>query len=126
MALSPGLSATVTLVVSPGDTAPAYRSGDVPVLATPRLVALCEEAAVAAVVPALGSTVTTVGARVVLDHLAPSAVGARVQATATLEAVSGRRLSFAVTVSQGDRAVARGAVIRVVVDREGFAAGASG
>ena len=39
-----GLSARIELEVTEADTAEAFRSGTVPVLATPRLVALCEEA----------------------------------------------------------------------------------
>jgi predicted thioesterase len=120
MQLVPGLSATVPLTVSDTDTAVALRSGDVPVLATPRLVALVEEATVAAVAPALGPADTTVGTRVELDHLAPTLVGATVQASAELVAVDGRRLEFAVAVLQGQTLLAQGRVLRVVVDRERF------
>ena len=120
MTLTPGLAATVPLTVAAADTAPAFRSGDVPVLATPRLIALCEEAAVAAVAPCLGPGETTVGTRVELDHLAPSLPGARVEATAVLETVAGRRLGFAVAAREGDRLLARGRIERVVVDRAEF------
>lgn len=118
--LTPGRTATVTLTVAAVDTAPAHRSGDVPVLATPRLVALCEEATVAAVAPSLEPGETTVGVRVELDHLAPSRPGTRVEATAVLETVTGRRLGFTVTAGAGDRLLARGRIERVVVDREEF------
>lgn len=117
---APGLTATVTLTIGTADLAPAHRSGDVPVLATPRLVALCEEATVAAVAAALAPGETTVGTRVELDHLAPSRAGACVAATAVLEEISGRRLTFAVTVRDGDRLVGRGRVVRAVVARSGF------
>ena len=86
MDCTPGRAATVTLVVTPADLAPAWRSGDVPVLATPRLAALCEEATVAAVAPCLADSETTVGLRLELDHLAPSRVGTSVAATAVLAA----------------------------------------
>ena len=120
MNLAPGIAASVTSTVAAADTAPAWRSGDVPVLATPRLVALCEEATVAAVRPGLEPGETTVGTRIELDHLAPSRPGARVEATAVLETVAGRRLGFAVTAREGDRLLARGRIERVVVDREEF------
>ena len=68
----PGASTSVALTVSDADTAPALASGDMPVLATPRLLALCEEATVAAVAPFLEQEETTVGSRVELEHLAPS------------------------------------------------------
>src|SRR5690606_21523107 len=114
-ALTPGLSATATLTVTEADTAVAMRSGDVPVLATPRVVALAEEAMVAALAGALGPGRTTVGTRVDLEHLAPSVLGATVVAQARLDAVDGRRLAFAVSVVDGPTEVARGRVDRVVV-----------
>ena len=122
----PGASASAALTVSDADTAPAMGSGDVPVLATPRLLALCEEATVAAVLPFLKREETTVGSRVGLEHLAPSAVGARVEATAVLQEVAGPRLTFTVTAREGDRIVGRGTVERVVVDRRRFLARAGG
>ena len=119
--LVPGLTATVALTVGPADLAPAQRSGDVPVLATPRLVALCEEATVAAVARHLAPGETTVGTRVEFDHLAPSLAGGRVAATAVLEEVAGRRLVFSVTgPRRATASLARGRIERVVVDRAGF------
>lgn len=115
-----GLTATVELTVGDGDTAIALGSGDVPVLATPRVVALVEEATVAAVAPALDPGETTVGTRVELDHLLPSRVGAEVAAEARLVTVRRHRLRFAVEVREGDKLVARGTVTRAVVDRERF------
>jgi len=120
--LTPGLTATADLTVSATDLAPAHRSGDVPVLATPRLVALCEEATVAAVAAHLGPGETTVGTSVELEHLAPSTAGEAVTATAILEEIAGRRLGFAVTARRGGLLVARGRIERVVVDRARFAA----
>ena len=108
------------LEVGDQDTAIAMRSGDVPVLATPRLVALCEEAAVAAAVAALEDGQTTVGMRVQIDHVAPIAVGTTVRAEAKLERVEGRRLRFSVSVSDACGLVAAGKLTRVIVDRDRF------
>ena len=47
----PGLTAQVELTVADTDTARAVGSGDVPVLATPRVLALAEAATVAATTP---------------------------------------------------------------------------
>src|SRR5687767_11979681 len=110
--LTPGLSATITLTVAEADTAIALGSGDVPVLATPRIVALVEEATVAAVAPALEPGATTVGTRVELDHHAPTRVGAAVVASATLVSVEGRRLGFDVVLSDGSAVTAQGHVDR--------------
>ncbi len=115
-----GLTAKIELLVAEGDTAEALRSGDVPVLATPRIVALCEEAAVLAVDGQLAPGETTVSMRVQLDHLAPSPLGDTVTATAKLEKVEGRRLKFSVSVTDRRGLVAAGKVTRVVVERDRF------
>ena len=73
--VKPGLSAAVELVVSDADTAVAMRSGSVPVLATPRLIALCEEASVAALEGHLAPGETSVGTKVQIDHLAATGRG---------------------------------------------------
>lgn len=118
--LRPGLRASVSAEVTAADTARALGSGDVPVLATPRLVALCEAATVAAVAAALAPGTTTVGTRVEVDHLAASPVGSEVEAAAELVEVAGRRLRFEVVARSGDATVGRGSVTRLVVDRAGF------
>lgn len=120
MPIQTGLRATAELVVSDADTAPAFGSGTVPVLATPRLVALCEQAAFEAVADHLPSESTSVGMRVQLDHLAPTMPGATVTAEATLDKVSGRRLVFTVSASDPRGLIAAGKVTRVVVDVERF------
>ena len=126
MALHPGLSGSATMVVADQDTALAFGSGDVPVLATPRVVSLAEEATVRAVAGKLGPSETSVGYRVQLDHLAPTAVGGRVDAEATLETVESRRLTFRVSVSDGRGLVAAGRITRVVVERDRFLEKAAG
>jgi predicted thioesterase len=110
----------VELVVADADTAVAARSGDVAVLSTPRIVALCEEAAVAAIVDCFGDDETTVSMRIQLDHLMPTAVGDLVTADARLEKVEGRRLTFSASVNDDRGLVAAGKVTRVVVERQHF------
>ena len=101
----PGLSATVSMQVTDDDTACAFHSGDVEVLATPRVVALAEEASIKAIDGSLEKGNTTVGYRVQFDHLAPIVPGATVQAEATLEAVEGKRLVFRVPHYKTDAAL---------------------
>jgi fluoroacetyl-CoA thioesterase len=120
MPVETGLSAEVELTVSDADTAVALRSGDVPVLATPRIVALCEEASMAAVADHLRDGETSVGHTVQLDHVVPTAVGGRVRAEATLSRVAGRKLTFTVSVSDSRGLVAAGKLARVIVDTERF------
>lgn len=119
-----GVSARVEMKVEEADTAEAMRSGDVKVLATPRLIALCEEASCRSILVDLAPGRTSVATRVQFDHLAPAAVGDTVTAEATLVKVEGRRLVFTVsaTVDAPGRAglVGAGRLTRVLVDREAF------
>ena len=120
MPATPGLVGVAKLEVADEDTAVAMHSGDVAVLATPRVVALAEEAACAAMVGHLTKGTTTVGMRIQLDHLSPSSVGSHVRAEATLETVEGRRLTFKVSVEDERGLIAAGKVTRVVVEIDRF------
>jgi predicted thioesterase len=115
-----GVHGMVELAVREADTALAFGSGDVPVLATPVLVALCEQAACHAVADHLQPGETTVGVRVELAHLAPTQVGSVVRAEATLDRSDGRRLVFTVNASDSCGLVAAGKITRVIVDRDAF------
>jgi predicted thioesterase len=116
-----GLEANLTRHVTPQDCADALGSGDLPVLATPRLLAWCEAATVAAVADVLGAGQTSVGTRVRLEHSRASAVGAVLTVRAHLAHVDGRLLRFEVVAEDGDAAmVGHAEVTRVVVDRERF------
>jgi fluoroacetyl-CoA thioesterase len=118
--IEPGVWADAKLTVTDGDTAIALGSGSVAVLATPRVLALAEEATCRAVENLLAPGTTTVGVRVQLDHLAPTPVGADVVAEATVEKVEGRRVTFAVSVSDACGVVAAGRVTRVIVEVDEF------
>ena len=102
------------------DTAIALRSGTVPVLGSPKVIALCEEASVLAIEGLLPNGQTTVGMRVQLDHLQPTGVGIEVVVESVLEKVEGRRLTFHVNVNDPRGLVATGRVTRVVVETERF------
>lgn len=110
------------MTVTPADTAQALGSGEVPVLATPRLLALMEAATLRAVGTTLPEGSTTVGSEVVLSHSAPSGVGTVVDARAELEDVEGRRLRFRVVASSSGTLVGTATITRVVVDRQRFGA----
>lgn len=111
------------LEVDLGDTAAAVGSGDVPALATPRLVALFESATVRVIEGRLDVAETTVGTRVEIDHLVASPVGAMVIVVAELAERDGRRVKFDVRATAEDGTLlASGRVWRAVVDRERFLA----
>jgi predicted thioesterase len=123
---APGLIARVELTVTDADTAQSLGSGDVPVLGTPRVLALAEAATVAATARQIPGGVTTVGTRAEVEHRAAVPVGHRVTALATLAKVDGRKLIFEVVVRDGENLVAEVRVERVVVDRQRFIAQALG
>ena len=115
-----GQTASITIVVGPGDTATAFGSGDVEVLATPRIVALVEGAAVAAIRGLLPAESTSVGTRIDLKHVAPSPIGSEVTAGATVLSVQGRKIHFAVEARMDGDIVATGSHDRAIVARADF------
>lgn len=117
-----GLKYTSTLVVDKSKTAEAMGSGDMPVLATPVMVALMENAAMLAVKDALPEGATTVGGHINVSHVKPTGLGQEVSATAELTATEGKKLTFHVAAYQGDTLIGEGEHIRFIVDRERFMA----
>ena len=115
-----GLRGEIESEVTDRDTVEALGSGDVPVLGTPRVIGLCEQATVAALTGHLAPGETSVGIRVQLDHLAPTAVGALVRTEAVVEKVEGRRVTFSVSAHDQKGLIAAGKVTRVLVDRDRF------
>lgn len=112
--------AEVFLEVSKDDTAIAYGSGDVPVLATPRVVALAEEASVAAVHRRLLSGQTSVGVHLEIHHVKATAIGGEVVASSRLVDEEGKKLSFKFVVLEGEKQIAFGTHDRVIVERDRF------
>ena len=121
-----GLRGSAHMTVSEQDTAEAVGSGDVPLLSTPRLAALIEQAAVDALRDALDEGSTSVGTGIQIDHVSPTPVGGKVHAEAVLQHVNGRQLRFEVQAWDENGAVARAVHHRAVVDRERFLRKASG
>jgi len=117
-----GSSAEIVYEVNEPDTAIALGSGDVPVLATPRLLAWAEAATVRAVAPWVSGPRTSVGTRIELEHTQATPVGHKVAVRAALVHVDGRRLQFEVTAEHpaDRRVVGHGRVTRIIVDRDAF------
>lgn len=119
--LKPGLSHTSFLDVTADKLALSLGSGDLPVLATPAMMALMENAAMTAVAAHLPEGSTTVGSEISSTHLRPTVLGGRVSATALLVAVDGRRLDFTVQAQDADgNLLGEGTHTRYVVDRLRF------
>jgi fluoroacetyl-CoA thioesterase len=114
--------------VTDADTATALGSGDVPVLATPRLIAWMEAATVEVGAHLVGPGQTTVGTAIRVEHRRATPVGRSVEVSATPPRVAvGRTLTFLVeAVDDSGQVVATGEIDRAIVDRARFLATTSG
>lgn len=112
--------------VTDADTAAYLGSGDVPVLATPRLIAWMEAETVHAATRFLGPGQTTVGTAIRIGHRRATPVGGSVEVTATPREAADQRLTFALQASDSwGHVVAAGEIDRAIVDRDRFLAAAS-
>jgi predicted thioesterase len=118
--LQEGLRHTSQLTVDETVTAIAMGSGDMPVLATPVMMALMENAAMLAVADHLPEGSTTVGGHISSSHLKPSKLGDTITATATVTRVDGKKIEFKVEAHCGDTLLGEGTHLRFIVDKEKF------
>ena len=115
------VSVELAFTVTSADTAEALGSGSLPVLATPRLLAWCEQATCASVEPVLREGRSSVGTRVDLQHVAASPVGAEIVVTSDPSYADGRLQRFRVSARHTDgKVVGTGEITRVVVDVDRF------
>ena len=115
-----GLRHTSELTVTEAVTAIQVDSGDMPVLATPMMMALMENAAMLAVRAQLPEGCTTVGGHIESSHLRPSRIGDVVTAVAEVTKVDGKKIFFKVTAYCGETLLGEGTHLRFIVDRKRF------
>lgn len=110
--------------VTQADTAIALASGDMSMLATPRLIAWMEAATVECSALFLGVGQTTVGTGVRIEHRRPTPAGDSVEIAAEPPVgETGRRLTFVVRATDSSgTVVAAGEIDRAIVNRDGFLA----
>jgi len=115
-----GMEYEIAREVCEEHTALRLGSGTLPVLATPALIAMMENAAMCCVAGCLDEGQTTVGSCVDVSHMRPTAVGAKVVVRAVLKRIDGRRLEFGVEAFCGQELIGQGTHTRCVVDGEKF------
>ncbi len=120
--LKPGLTGSVVVQVTPDRLATSVGSGGAAVFASPMLVAAFEAAAVACVEHLLPDGHLSLGSHLDVTHNAPTPPGLAVTATATLTAIDGRKLSFALKADDGVEPIGSGRHTRIVVDAPRFLA----
>ena len=118
--LTTGIKGNLETTVTEEKTAKVVGSGELPVYATPMLIALAEETAWKSVAGELEAGQGTVGTRMDIAHNAPSAVGEKVRCETELTEVDGRRLVFDVKVFSEIGEVARGTHERFIINNEKF------
>ena len=119
--LKPGLVGESSEIVTDKLTAASYGSGLVPAFATPAMIALMENASVAAIQMYLSPGQTSVGTEVSVKHLAATPVGMNVRARAKVTAVDGRRISLQVEAWDDKEKIGEGTHVRAIVDDARFA-----
>lgn len=117
-----GKSYTVKITVDEKDTAKVVGSGTLSVLATPKMIALMEEAAYKCVSSDLEEGMSSVGTLMSVKHLSATPVGMSVTATATVIEVDGRKISFKVEAYDEAGLIGEGTHERFVVAEERFVA----
>jgi predicted thioesterase len=115
-----GLKHTSELTVTEDLTAIVIGSGDMPVLATPMMMALMENAAMLAVKDYLPEGQTTVGGHIESSHLKPSKTGDVVRAEAEVTKVDGKKIEFRISAYCDKMLLGEGTHLRFVVNRERF------
>ncbi len=108
------------MVVGTNDTAPRVGSGRIAVLATPMMINLIEEAALAAFEHLLPEGKQSLGTHMEISHVAATPIGMKVEAEAELIEVEGRKLLFAVRAHDEMDLIGEGRHERVIVTAASF------
>lgn len=115
-----GKKYTSTMIVEEKHLACNVGSGDLPVFATPMMMALMENAAMLCVADELEDGSSTVGGQISSSHLKPTGLGKTVTATAELISAEGRKLKFNVSASDEGGLIGEGEHLRFIIDKEKF------
>ena len=120
--LEAGKTFVIEKEVTALDTAKVFGSGELEVLATPKMIALMEEASYKCVADGLDTGSSTVGTYLDVKHLAATPVGMKVRVESTLDAVDGRKLTFTVKAYDEAGLIGEGKHERFVIFSEKFVA----
>lgn len=115
-----GIKNKIEITVTEKDTAKAFGSGELLVLATPRMIALMEECAYKSLTPCLEIGSGTVGTKMDVSHLSATPVGMQVWAEIEVIAVDGRKITFSVKAYDECGVIGEGTHERFIVYNEKF------
>jgi fluoroacetyl-CoA thioesterase len=112
-----GTRGSFALTVAPKHLASQFKDAILPpVLATPMMILMMENAALNAIRAYLDPGESAVGSAVCIRHLAGTPVGHRVTAIAEVTKVTGRRVEFAVSARDEVEEIGNGTRERTVID----------
>jgi fluoroacetyl-CoA thioesterase len=112
-----GAKGEFALVIQPEHLANRFKDAALPpVLATPVMIMIMENAALNAIKPYLESGESAVGTAVEIRHLAPTPADAKVVGEAEVTGVDGRRVSFVIRASDDLEKIGTGTHERMVID----------
>ncbi len=123
-AITTGAKGSFSLVIGPEHLANRFKDAMLPpVLATPVMIMLMENAALNAMKPYLDASESALGTRVDVRHLAATPAGRRVTGEAEVTEVDGRRIAFAIRAKDGTEVIGVGTHERMVIDLVQFTEG---
>jgi fluoroacetyl-CoA thioesterase len=113
-----GAAGSFSLLVMPEHLASRFKDSTLPpVLATPVMIMVMENAALNAIKPYLDDGESALGTRVEVRHLAATPAGRQVTGEATVTKVDGRRIEFSVRAADGSEEIGVGTHERMVILR---------
>jgi fluoroacetyl-CoA thioesterase len=116
-AIPVGAKGEFALVIQPDHLANRFKDAALPpVLATPVMIMIMENAALNAIKPYLEAGESAVGTAIDIRHLAPTPAGAKVVGKAEVTGVDGRRVSFTVRATDDTEEIGTGTHERMVID----------
>ena len=116
-----GAKGSFTLVVSPEHLANRFKDAMLPpVLATPVMIMMMENATLNAIKPYIYTGECALGTHVDVRHLAATPLGRTVIADAQVTRVDGKRIEFQIEASDGAEKIGTGTHERMVIDLPKF------
>ncbi len=115
-----GIENTVSRIVSKDDIATIFGSEHMPVLASSKIIAFMEYAALSSVQRLLPQGYSTVGTEIHFEHKLPVLAGTNVECLSRLIEIKGRKLVFEIIVRTESQEVASSTHTRIVINENAF------
>lgn len=115
-----GAEYSLEITVESSHTAKSVGSGELEVLATPKMCALMEECAYKCIAPHLEDGASSVGTKLNINHVSATPVGMQVKVLAIVTGVEGRKITFDLKAYDEAGLIGEGTHERFIVYSEKF------